>query len=104
MLPVGLEPPCRSAVSFSVTGGPSVTEVWSGVVLSVGLFTAICYSPTGGITARREIMHAGGPRPKLLGMRRARRRRTQVPGAKWRGLPLRGDGPLAFAPAAAVID
>src|SRR5438874_368508 len=96
MLPFGLKPPSRSAVSFSVTGGPSVTEVWSGVVLSVGLFTDICYSPTGGITARREIMHAGGPRSKLLGMRRARRRRTQVAGAKCRGLTITGDGHLAF--------
>jgi hypothetical protein len=43
MLPVGLKPPSKSAVSFSVTGGPSVTLVEPGVVLSVGSFTAIGY-------------------------------------------------------------
>src|SRR5580700_7797889 len=43
MLPVGSKPPCRNAVSFSVTGGPSVTVVVLGVVLSVGSFWAICY-------------------------------------------------------------
>src|SRR5438046_1967359 len=96
MVPFGLKPPSRSAVSFSVTGGPSVTEVWSGVVLSVGLFAYIGSCSTGSLTALAAIMQAGPPWLKLLGMRRARRRRTQVAGAKCRGLTITGDGHLAF--------